>query len=93
MYKRQWGGGPSGSFVLSSLSETIPLLSAAVKFSQQIKLCALDESSRKQRVQVKRVLPAAITAEPRRNGLTKFIKPFNTRSKKGAWGIPSYPNS
>lgn len=84
------GGGGAGAlqeFFLFFLNwvKLYPL-SAEVKFFQQTKPCALDECSRKLRVHVKRVLPAAITAEPWRNGPTKFIKPFNTRSKKGGLG-------
>lgn len=40
------------------------LLSAELKFFRQTKLCTLDECSRKHRVQLKCVFPAAITAEP-----------------------------
>lgn len=68
-------------------------LSAEAKVSPRTKLCTLGECSRKHQAQVKCVLPAAITAEPCRNSRTKFIKPFNTRSKKGPWGTPSHPNS
>lgn len=93
MFKRQWGGTLWGFCPFFSNCVKPYPLSAEVKVSQQTKLCTLGECSRKHQAQVKCVLPAAITAEPCRNSRTKFIKPFNTRSKNGAWGIPSHPNS